>query len=131
MTTGGASITLPLSPEARDPISALFYVRTLPMATASHFTLPLSDNGRRSRLEVTVHGLETISLTGKSWSAWKLEPRLSDRIERWDGLKLTTWVSADSRHIPLVVDVKAGFGSVRLELASYRADEASESLTTR
>ena len=64
MTNGGASITLPLGADARDPMSALFYVRTLPIAAGAQFSLPLTDNGRRSRLDVTVGGLETIVLDG-------------------------------------------------------------------
>lgn len=120
MTNGGASITLPLGADARDPISALFYVRTLPIAAGAQFSLPLTDNGRRSRLDVTVGGLETIVLDGHAWSAWTLKPQLRERIERQDPPALTTWVSADARHIPLVIDVAASFGSVRAELTSYR-----------
>ena len=58
-------------------------------------------------------------LDGRSWPALKVAPRLSDRIERGP-LALTVWVSADERRIPLVVDVSAGFGSVRLELSRYQ-----------
>ena len=120
ITSGGTSITLPLNTDARDPISALFYIRTLPIGGASHFALPLSDNGRRLRLDVTVDPVETILLDGHAWSAWKIEPQLSDRIERHDSLVISAWVSADARHIPLVMEVSAGFGSARVELVSYR-----------
>jgi Protein of unknown function (DUF3108) len=120
MTNGGASITLPLGADARDPISALFYLRTLPMAVGAQFSLPLTDNGGRLHLEVSVGGLETIALEGDTWSAWKLAPRLRKRIERQTLPILTVWVSADARHIPLVIDVAASFGLVRAELTSYR-----------
>jgi hypothetical protein len=120
IVSGGASITLPVSREARDPLTALFYIRTLPMEKASHFALPLSDNGRRLRLDIGVDRLESLLVDGRSWSAWKLEPRLGDRIERPDRLTISAWVSADPRHIPLLVEVAAPFGSVRVELASYR-----------
>jgi hypothetical protein len=120
MTNGGAAITLPLGADARDPISALFYIRTLPIAAGARFSLPLTDNGRRSRLDVAVDAPETIVLDGRTWSAWKLRPQLSERIERQSPPTMAVWVSADDRRIPLVVEVDAGFGSVRVELETYR-----------
>jgi hypothetical protein len=117
--SGGTSITLPLAAESRDPISALFYVRTLPVGEQSRFSVPISDNGRRLRLDIPEAHPETLVLDGRSWPALKLEPRLSDRIERGP-LTISAWVSADERRIPLLVEVSAGFGSVRLELVSYR-----------
>ena len=116
ITSGGAAITLPLGAGARDPLSALFYIRTLPFGPQSRFSVPISDNGRRVRLDIPAALPETLILDGRSWSAWKLEPRLSDRIER-GAMTLSVWVSADRRRIPLRVDVSAGFGSVGLELA--------------
>lgn len=119
ITSGATSITLPVGMDARDPLSALFYVRTLPFESAARFTLPVSDNGRRLRLDIVVGDRETVVLDGRTWDAWKLEPRLSERIER-DPLKIAAWVSADHRRIPLLVEVDAGFGSIRLELESYQ-----------
>jgi hypothetical protein len=119
VTSGGTSITLPLGLDARDPMSALFYLRTLPMSGGSRFTLPLSDNGRPWTLDVAVDRLESILVEGQPWSAWKIEPRLANRFER-HRLTISAWVSADPRHVPLRVEVVAPFGSVRLDLASYR-----------
>jgi hypothetical protein len=119
LTSGGTPITLPLSAQSRDPVSALFFVRTLPISTGATFALPVNDNGRRLTLHVNVIGRESMTLDGRTWDAWKLEPRVSDRIDR-DPLAITAWVSADARRIPLVIEVSAGFGSVRVELTSYR-----------
>ncbi len=119
ITSGGTSISLPVAEGGRDPISALFYVRTLALEEGAHFALPISDNGRRLRLDVSVGKRESIVLDGQSWEAWKVEPRLSERIDR-SPVKITAWVSADSRRIPLLVEVAAGFGSARLELTNYR-----------
>ena len=118
--SGGTSITLPLAKEARDPISALFYLRTLSIAPGDRVSLPLDDNGRRMRLELTADGLETITVGNRSWEALKVTPQLVDRIERRGALQIVAWLSADSRRIPLVVEVSASFGTARLELASYR-----------
>ena len=36
-------MTLPLAAAARDPLTALFYIRGLPMEAGSHVALPLND----------------------------------------------------------------------------------------
>ena len=129
MTTGGASITLPLAAEARDPLTALFYVRTLPFQAGARFVVPLSDNGRRSRLDLTVDGLETIQLDGRARPTWKVEPRLSERVERQGAqgpqggqgsIAISAWLSADARRVPVVVEISAAFGTVRAELVDSR-----------
>ena len=115
LTSGGASITLPLDAFARDPLTALFYIRGLPLQAGSHVALPLSDNGRRLTLEVAVRGVETVTLDGHPRSTWRLEPRLTDRSARRGPLDVTAWLSADAHRVPLIIDVAAAFGSARLE----------------
>jgi hypothetical protein len=120
VVSGGTSITLPLGQEARDPISTLFYVRTLPIAAGTHVAIPMNDNGRRMKLDLTVDEQETISLGDRSWPSWKTKPELSERIDRRGAVHIVAWLSADARRIPLVVEVSAAFGTARLELASYK-----------
>ncbi len=120
MTSGGTTLTLPLEAAARDPLTALFYVRSLPMEPRSHVAIPLNDNGRRLILEVGIEDVETITLDGHARSAWKLEPRLTDRLDRRGPLNVTAWLSADAHRVPLIIDVTAAFGSARLELETYR-----------
>ena len=119
IVAGSTSITLPLSREARDPITALFYVRTLPMTSGTRVTLPVSDNGRRLTLDVVVDRMEAVVVAGKDWPAWRVEPRVGDPLGA-NRFAITAWVSADARQIPLRVDVGARFGSVRMELTGYR-----------
>jgi hypothetical protein len=120
IVSGGTSITMPLGREARDPLSALFYARTLPMASGAHAAIPLNDAGRRMKLDLAVDRQETITIGDRSWPAWRTEPKLSERIDRQGALQIVAWLSADTRRIPLVVEVSASFGRARLELASYR-----------
>jgi hypothetical protein len=120
IVSGGTSITMPLGREARDPLSALFYARTLPMASGAHAAIPLNDAGRRMKLDLAVDRQETITIGDRPWPAWRTEPKLSERIDRQGALQIVAWLSADARRIPLVVEVSASFGTARLELASYR-----------
>lgn len=119
LTSGGSTIALPLGAGARDPISTLFYVRTLPLAEGANLALPLNDNGRSLKLNLTVVRRETVTVNGRTLPAWRLEPRVTDRIERRGPLDITVWLSADARRVPLLVEVTAAFGSAQLELTAY------------
>jgi hypothetical protein len=44
---------------------------------------------------------------------------LRQRIERRQPLDITVWLSHDARRIPLIADVRAGFGTLHLELERY------------
>lgn len=120
VVSGGTTVTMPFGREARDPISALFYVRTLPLTSGSRATIPLNDSGRRMRLDVMVDRQETITIGDRSWPSWRIEPRVTEAINTRSAPRIVAWLSADAHRIPLVVEVSAGFGSARLELADYR-----------
>ena len=117
ITSGGTSITLPLGAESRDPISALFYVRTLPVGRESRFSVPISDNGRRLRLDIPEAHPETLVLEGRSWPALKLEPTAerSNRARPADDLGM-----GERRRAP---DSSTGGGFGRIRIGPARADE--------
>ena len=64
MTTGGAAMTLPLALDARDPISALFYVRTLPLAPGAHVFVSAHRQRLATRIESTSARLKRSCWTG-------------------------------------------------------------------
>jgi hypothetical protein len=114
------AMTLPLgSPAARDGLSALYYIRTLPAPATAALSIPINDAGSAMLLETGPGVRETIDHGGGPTAALRLEPRLLRRIERRRPIGLTIWLSDDERRIPLRVIVDAGFGRVRLELTDY------------
>ena len=121
IVSGGTSIVLPVGIGARDPISAFFYLRTLPLTEGARYGIPISDNGRPLRLDVIVGPLEPIVLDGRTWQAWRVQPTVSERIDRGP-VRMTAWLSADERRVPLVIDVSAQFGTARVEMTGYRRD---------
>jgi hypothetical protein len=120
-TVQTGEMTLPLgSAEARDSLSALYYVRTLPLASGSILSVPLNEAGTSLTLQVSVAEPEDIDYGGGRVRALRLEPRVMRRIERRRPLAITLWLSADDRRIPLRALIDAGFGRIRLELREYR-----------
>jgi hypothetical protein len=56
---------------------------------------------------------------GKEVEAIRLEPTIQRRAADRQPLASTIWLSNDDRRIPLLLDLDAGFGHVRVELVSY------------
>ncbi len=111
------ALTLPLGHEAaRDALTALYYVRTLPLTQGSIVNVPINEAGSILQLQVAAAEPETITYRGQPTAAVRLEPRLMRRIERRRPVTMTLWMSADGR-IPLRAVLQAGFGRVRAELA--------------
>jgi Protein of unknown function (DUF3108) len=115
-----AAVVLPMAPHARDAISALFYVRTLPLRAGERVRFPVNEAGRNLVVEVTVNGIEHITSRGKSVEAIRVTPLVQRRADDRQSLAATMWLSNDERRLPLVFDLEAGFGHVRVELVSYR-----------
>jgi hypothetical protein len=120
ITSGqGTEVTLPLAPAARDPLSALFYIRTLPLAADFEARIPIDDAGQRTTLTLAVAAAEQIVLSARPYDAWRLEPTLTSLSGRGHPIRAVVWVSRDDRKLPLRVRISAAFGTVELELIGY------------
>jgi len=114
------AVVLPMAPRARDAISALFYVRTLPLKTGERIRFPVNEAGRNLVAEVTVNGVERITSMRKRVEAIRVTPVLQRRATDRQPLAAIIWLSNDERRLPLILDLDAGFGHVRVELVGYR-----------
>jgi hypothetical protein len=117
----GDAVSLPMTPQARDAIAALFYARTLPLEQGARYRVPINEAGRNLMVDITVASREAIEVQGRRVEAIRLEPLIERRVERRQPISATVWLSADDRRIPLALDVEAGFGRVRAELSRYEA----------
>jgi hypothetical protein len=114
------AVVLPMAPRARDAISALFYLRTLPLRNGDRITFPVNEAGRNLVAEVTVNGHDIITSLDKRVEAIRVTPVLQRRAADRQPLTAMIWLSNDERHLPLVLDLDAGFGHMRVDLVSYR-----------
>jgi Protein of unknown function (DUF3108) len=114
----GAGDVVPfrIPPGTRDALTAFFYVRTLPLAPGTAIRLPVNDAGRNLVVELVVAGREDVSLNGRRVPALRLEPRLIERVPRRAPTQVRVWLSEDGRRVPLLAEVAAGFGRVKLRL---------------
>ncbi len=117
------ALTLPLADEARDALTALYYVRTLPLAAGTIVSVPVNEAGSSLVLQVAAAEQEMIEHRGRQTAVIRVEPRLMRRIERRRPISMTIWMSIDDRRMPLRVILEAGFGRVRAELTEYRSGD--------
>ena len=116
----GTALALPLAAHARDALAALWYIRTLPLTAGTSVEMPINEAGRNMKAIVSIGPAETVDAFGGAQPAYRVEPRLTTRVQRRQAVEATIWISADARRVPLAADITAGFGRVRLKLVDYR-----------
>ena len=116
-------IALPISREALDPVSALYYLRSLPLVPGATVQLRLDDAGRNLIVDVRSVGIETIQHAGAPIAALRVEPAIRDQGRQPIGYDVALWRSLDVSRVPLRIEVShlAGVGTVRLELQQFNA----------
>jgi hypothetical protein len=120
---GGGEISLPVPHDVMDPLSAFYYVRSLPLALQGDLRIPVNESGRNLVLELHTVGAEPVTYLGGQTEALRVEPRLFLSGGRRMPLQMVVWFSRDGRQVPLVIEIHglAGAGSVKLELESFSA----------
>lgn len=123
--SGPTAMALPLSAGSLDTLTALWYIRALPLAPGLTAVLPVNDGRRGLVVTVRVGNRERIEVGGRSEEAFRVEPRIVARVDRRQPIEATIWVSADARRLPLVADIAAGFGRIRLKLVECKVEIGS------
>jgi Protein of unknown function (DUF3108) len=113
-----------MAPYSRDAVSAFYYVRTLALSPGDRLEIPVVENGRQLRLVLQAADRETIQVGDVSTEALRLEAGLVQRVPRRTPPRLTVWLTSDARRLPVLAEVDAVFGKVRLRLAKVEATAA-------
>ena len=109
-----------LTAPAQDPLSALFYLRTLPMRQGDTTAIAVVNDGDQYDTNITVAGRETIETPLGRQPAWKLIPRIINSQGKPAGDELAIWISDDARRLPLRIDARLDVGVFRLVLREAR-----------
>jgi hypothetical protein len=110
-----------LMPGAFDPLSALYYVRTIPPRPDTFIERPVTDGKRNVMGRATFVKKERIKVNGSEYDAFLIEPELKHIrgvFEKSEGASIRVWISADHRRIPLRVKSKVAVGSFLADLIS-------------
>lgn len=112
-TKDGQTETLPIPPDTHDPISILYYVRSLPALTpGSSHVLNVHHDKKNYRVEIKVEAIEKVK---GPWG--KVEAIRILAIMPFQGIFLNegniqVWLTNDARRIPVMMKAKVVIGSV-------------------
>jgi len=110
-----------LLPGAFDPLAIFYHTRMMNMKVNTLLEHPVSDGRKTLMGEAKITKRETISLSGKVYDTFLIEPELKDIggvFKKSKDSKIELWVTADERRIPVKIRSKVAVGSFVGELTS-------------
>ncbi len=113
----GAAVRVP--PGTRDPLGALYFLRTVDWARTPAVAMPVYDGKKlyelRARLGLAA---EPIEVPAGKFSASRIDLRVYHRGLELAQVRISLWLAKDAAHTPVRVEAELPFGSVRAELSS-------------
>ena len=105
-------INADLPPCVKDPFTALFFYRTLPLAKGYAKNLVIGNDDKVLEVRTRIENQETVNTGAGRFTAWKVRTdALSGGLFSERG-EFHIWMSADERQIPVRFDVKVRLGRV-------------------
>jgi hypothetical protein len=111
---------VPIAPRTQDVLSALFYVRTLPLKVGQSIAIANHTDGKNYPLLVRVLGEERITVEAGTFDCLVVEPFL-----RYPGIftqkgRMKVWLTNDKYKMPVLVKSKVIIGEVSAVLKKYK-----------
>ena len=109
-------------PLAQDIASALYYVRTQPLAVGGTLTFPILNGTQSLRIQIRVLRRDKVVFQGREWPCLVLEPLIEtdSGFARNPKVSATLWVTDDARHWPLKLVATTFVGDVGATLRSVK-----------
>lgn len=106
----------PIEPCTQDVVSALYFLRSLPLETGRTFEFPINDGGKTYRVHVEVQAREEVKTGLGVIPAYRVEAKVFEGLFRRKG-RLFVWYSDDSRRLPIQMRAKIAWGTLTGTLA--------------
>ncbi len=104
----------PVAKHSIDRLALLQIVRSAALKKGYAASFPGTNGRNQLEFRVAVFAAEEINAAGKRWKTWKIRV---DELEKGDDtVSLFVWLSRDSRHIPVKIEIESSFGSARFIL---------------
>ena len=111
---------LAVPPQAQDPLSAIYVLRSRPLTLGATFTMPVVNNGENYRMDAKVVAKETVATPVGQLAAWKLVPTIFDEHGKPTAEKLGLWISDDARKLPVKLEADLPVGHFVITLKDVR-----------
>jgi hypothetical protein len=103
-------------PWAQDELSAFYFLRTQPLAVGQDVFIDSHANHKNYPLKVIVHRRETVEVPAGEFDCWVIEPVIREGGIFTAKGKLTIWLTADERRLPVKMRTKVVVGSITASL---------------
>ncbi len=110
---------IPLADGTFDPLSILFYVRTIPFAEGAEVKRFVTDGRKSVEGTMRVVKKETITVPAGTYETYVVEPDTKDIggvFNKSDDASLSLWLTTDHRRLPIKIKSKVSVGSFYGEL---------------
>jgi hypothetical protein len=106
-----------IPPSSRDPLSAIYFLRSMSFQAGRAFTTSIVDGADVYNARWEVAGPQSVSTPVGTFSAWRLMPTLSSPNSKpVPNYRLTLWLSNDVRRLPLKLEADLTMGTFALTL---------------
>lgn len=105
-----------IEPCTQDVISAIYYVRLLPLAVGRTFEFPINDGGKTYQVHVEVQAREEVKTGLGPIPAYRIEAKVFEGLFRRKG-RLWVWYSDEPRHLPIQMRARIAWGTLTGTLA--------------
>ncbi len=103
-----------------DVLSSLYYIRSQSLEVGKSFTVDVHSGDKTFPLLVKVKKLEKVKVKAGKFLCYRVEPILRERgIFISKGKKLEVWMTADARHMPVLMRSEVFIGHVSAELVKH------------
>jgi hypothetical protein len=111
---------LAVPPRTVDALTAVFRLRTVPLAAGTTHALTVAVNGHVYEVRAAVGGAERVPCGLGEVDAWRITPTIDDERDRGDARELAVWISSDARRLPVKLQGALPVGAFALTLTSAR-----------
>jgi hypothetical protein len=118
---------VPVPPRVQDVLSALYFVRTLPLEVGQSIAIANHIDGKNYPLVVKVHGRERVKVDAGEFDCLVVEPILRGPGVFTQKGRLTVWLTDDDVRMPVLMKSKVVIGHVAAILKSYEVAPGKES----
>ena len=106
----------PIEPCTQDVVSAIYFLRQMPLEVGRTFEFPINDGGKTYRVYVEVQAREDVKTGLGMIPAYRIEAKIFEGLFRRKG-RLFVWYSDDSRRLPIQMRAKIAWGTLTGTLA--------------
>jgi len=117
--TDSSSLKVPA--DTYDPLSAIFVLRTVPLAAGMRLSMPMVLDGELYQVQLTVERREPLRTTHGTRTAWRIKPVVLDRGKPAASPRgMLLWLSDDARRLPLKMQVEIPVGRFELTMTAAK-----------